>query len=481
MTVTPGTDVSVAFAPQPTAARSDTGTAFVSGLALKGTTSGAISAASASSSMAEWIVKHGARQSYNGPVYDAVESAFADGVNRLYFSRQVGPAAVIASIAVPAVSSKFTAKAKGAGDYGNALYVAVDSSVITVYSGGTEAANVVEVSPTLADVAAAQAWATASSAYIDIVPIGTGALTDSAALALTGGIDDRAAVTATEKAAALARFGKDLGPGNVALPGDTLTASHQLIAQHCAATNRFGYCDAPDSATVGTVTAVGLAARAFGLDLGRRIQLLDGWVTIPGITGGTTRTAPPSGVMLGLAARVDAAGNPNVAVANPNVVSVIASDVHYHRTDTERGALSDAGVTPVILLDGRVGAYDDITVVDGSAYPEWLGAAANRLVMRIVSDANQIAKAHMFAQNNGSVELSAFAGDLKGMLARWFGLGALFGDSTADAFRVAVADPVNTTATLQARQLKASLSLKISPNTRQVQVQITNLPLTAAV
>jgi hypothetical protein len=481
MTVTPGADVSVVYSPKPTAPRTDTGTAFISGLSLKGSTTGTIAATDSCSSMSEWVAKYGARQTFNGPVYDAVETAFAEGVNRVYFSRQAGPAAVLGSVAIPATSSKFTARAKGPGDYSSTLYVGVASGVVTVYDGGTASANIVEVSPFLASVSDAQIWASTYSAYIDIVPIGTGALTDSAALALTGGADDRASVTATEKAAALARFGSSLGPGNVALPGDTLTASHLLIAQHCVALNWFGYCDTPDTATASTVTALGLAARAFGTDAARRIQVLDGWVVIPGVTASTTRVAPPSGLMLGLAARIDQAGNPNVAVANPNVISSTGIDVHYHRTDTERGALSDAGVTPIIVLDGQVGPFDDITPVDPNLNPEWLGAGANRFVMRVVADANAIAKAHMFAQNNGSVELGAFAGDLKGMLARWFSLGALFGDSTADAFRVSTADPVNTTATLQARQLKAAISLRVSPNSRQVQIQITNLPLTAAV
>ena len=128
-----------------------------------------------------------------------------------------------------------------------------------------------------------------------------------------------------------------------------------------------------------------------------------------------------------------------------------------------------------------MGAYDDITAVDPTSSPEWLGAAGNRMVMRIVADAERIARAHMFAQVSGSVSLGAFQGDLKAMLAGWYTLGALYGDTPGQAFRADTGDPVNTDATLQARQLRAALTLKLSPNARQVTVSITNLPLTAAI
>lgn len=476
MTVLPGPDVQILDAAPPAASLTDTGTGFVAGLAERGATSGQLTPGHGSASLGEWVAKHGTRQTYNALEYDTVEAFFVDGGTYLYFSRYAGPAAVKASAAVPAASSKFTATAKGPGASYNTLKVGVagsPSSVITVKDGTT----IVEVSPVLADLVAAQAWATSFSSYIDITPLTTGALADSADITLASGVDDRANVTDTERTAALNRFGKNLGPGQVMLPGDTRPQAHALLAQHGLTYNRFALGDGPDSATAATVAAVGTAARALGKDLARHIQILAPWLTVPGTAPGTFRTIPPCGVHAGLCARNDAAGNPNRAVAGRNALSRFAIAPKYILTDTDRAAYSDAGITPYILEDGFVQPYDDITPVDPLTYPEWLGAAGNRLVMRIVADALTIAKAHMFGSVSGQVDLSAFGGDLKGMLAGWYSDRALYGDTPAAAFRVETGPTVNTPTTITARQLKAALALKIAPNARQVIVAITNTPL----
>jgi hypothetical protein len=474
----PGPDVQIVDAAPPSTSLTDTGTAFVVGLAERGATPTQLAPTDAVTSLGEWITQYRQRQSNNGPDYDTVEAFFAEGGARLYFSRKLGPDAAPAEAAVPAASSKFTATAKGAGAYGNNLTVAVASGVITVKESGTT----VEVSPALASTAAAQDWATNSSDWIDITPLASGALSDSAAVALAGGDDDRANITDTEIQTALDRFGKNLGPGQVLAPGDTRTAMHTKLAQHALDRNRFAYGDAPDSVSASTAAAAGTAVRALGRDLARHIQLLDGWGFAPGTAGGTTRTIPPSGVQAGVAARSDSAGNPNRAIAGRNGISRFLTGLKHNRTDADRETLANAGVTAFVVDQGVVQAYDDITPVNPETDPEWLGAAGNRLVMRIVADALEIAKAHMFGAVSGPVDLDAFAGDLKGMLAGWFTERALFSvDGTpAGAYRVETGPSVNTTESLQARQLKAALALKISPNARQVIVQITNTPLTEA-
>jgi hypothetical protein len=476
----PGSVVEIVDAAPPATTLIDTGTAFVVGLSERGAITGQLTPDDAVHSLGEWVAAYGDRQSYNGLEYDTVEAFFADGGTRLFFARYAGPAAVKASRAVPTSSSKFTATAVSEGAWGNDITVAVASGVITVSEDGV----VKETSPALADIAAAQAWAAASSSLITITPLTTGALADSAALALQGGADDRTNATDTERTAALARMGRDLGPGVVLMPGDSRGAAHTLLATHARDNNRFAYGDAPDSPTAATVAAAGTAVRTLGRELARHIQLLEPWLTAPALTaGGATRTIPPSGVQAGMAARNDAAGNPNRAVAGRNGASRFALGVKYARLDSERETLADAGVTVIRLKDGLVQTYDDVTPVDPDADPEWLGAAGNRLVMRIVADAYDIADAHMFGSVAGPVDLAAFGGDLTGMLLRWFQVGALYSaDGTpAGAFRVETGAAVNTAETLAARQLKAALALKISPNARQVLIEITNTPVESAV
>lgn len=486
MTLTrPKVDVLIQDSAPPGVALTSTGTAFIVGLALKGTAQNAVDGVAAPldptvdgiHNMDELIAKHGARQTYNGLEYDAAEAAFADGVNVLYWSRKVGPSAVRASGAVPASSSQFTAKAKGPGAYANTYTVTVASSVITVRDGST----VIDTSPVLADVAAAQTWATQTSTTIDIIPIGSGALTNSAAVTMTGGADDRASITDVEIQNALNRFGKNLGPGNVAAPGDTRTAMHQMLAQHALDRNRWAYGDAPDSATNTTVTAAGTAVRALGRDLARKIVILDGWGYMPPLTAsGSQRTVPGSGVMLGGAATIDAQGNPNVAIAGANFASRAFTGVKRQRTETELDALAAAGVTPLVFDDGAVRPMDDITPVDPDVDPEWLGAAGGRMMMRIVADVLTIGKAHQFKQTAPKLEISGFHGNVAGMLQGWLAKGALFTDETgteASAFRVETADPVNTLTTIALKQLNVALALKLTPNSRQVTAKITNTPV----
>lgn len=469
----PGPDVQILDAAPPASTLTDTGTRFIAGLSERGATSGDVAPGEVVHSLGEFTERYGARQSYNGPEYDTVEAFFAEGGSRLFFSRIAGPAAVIAQAAVPATGSKFTAKAKGPGAYYNDVTVAVASGVITVKKGATT----VEVSPALADIAAAQAWATDVSEWINITPLASGALADSAAVTLAGGADDRTNITDTERTAALARFGRDLGPGQVSMPGDTRSQAHAMLASHALAMNRFALADAPDTATVATIVAAAAAIKALGVDKARHIQLLDPWHVAPAISGSGTRTVPPSAVHGGLAARVDAMGNPNRAVAGRRVVSRFATGLKYRRSDAEREQLANAGVT-VYVDDQGVQPYDDVVPVDAATDPEWLGAAGNRFVMRVIADALDIAKNHMFGSVAGPVDLAAFQGDLKGMLAGWYADGALYGATAADAFRVETGAAVNTPETLAARQLRAAIALKIAPNARQVIVQITNTPLT---
>lgn len=471
----PGSVVEIIDAAPPASATTDTGTAFVIGMADRGPLTGQLTASDVFHSLSEWEAIHGSRQSYNSPEYDAIEAFFSEGGSSLYFARYAGATPVKASITLPASGSQGTFYAASEGAWANGGTITIASGVVTIAVGG-----VTEVSDTLSTVSDLVDFVADSEVvtYTPSVSVGT-ALSDSAARTLAGGTDDRATASTTHHEGALDRFGSDLGPGSVLAPGLTTGDAHTALATHARDNNRFAYCDAPDSATVATVAAAATAVRSLGSELARHTQVLDPWLTMIGTTAGTTRTVPPSGVQAGMAARTDAAGNPNRATAGRNGISRVALDVKYARSDTDRETLADAGVTVIRNMGGFVQTYDDVTPVNPTTDPEWLGAASNRMVMRIIADAYSIADGHMFGSVSGPADLAAFNGDLKGMLAGWFNLGALYSPdgSAAGAFRVETGSAVNTPTTLAARQLRAALALKLSPNARQVVVQITNTPL----
>ena len=65
-----------------------------------------------------------------------------------------------------------------------------------------------------------------------------------------------------------------------------------------------------------------------------------------------------------------------------------------------------------------------------------------------------------------------------GIVAACSNLGALYGDTPADAFVVNVGSPVNTPATIAAGELNAQASVRMSPFAQYVQILLTAVPTT---
>jgi hypothetical protein len=486
MTLTrPKVDVQIKDSAPPSVALTGTGTAFIVGLAHKGPAETAadglaspLAISDAVHSLDELIAKYGPRQSYNGLEYDAAEAAFTDGVAALFFSRKVGPAAVKASITVPSASPQYTVKAKGPGLYANGWTFTMTSGVGTLKDS---AGALLEVTPTLATVADLQAWATQTSQQIDIAPSGSGALVDSAARALAGGVDDRTNITDVQIQHAMDRFGRNLGPGNMALPGDTHPSILAYWAQHCATYNRWAYVDMTDSPVAATVTANAATIRALGRDLARRMIPIDGW----GYMTAADRQRHPAH-RPGL--RRDARrrrhhrrrGQPERRDRRPELLQprVHRPEVQPHRRRPRR--VRRRRRHPAAVRRGRRPPDGRHHRGRSRRRPEWLGAAGGRMLMRIVADILTIGKAHQFQQTSPKLAIADFHKDVGGMLQGWLAKGALFTDDSgaeSSAFNVVTGPPVNTVDTMAAKQLNVAVSLKLTPNSRQVTAFITNTPV----
>lgn len=470
MVLVPDATVLIQDAPPPVTALNDTGTKFMVGLSDRGRATGNVKPEDACHSYAEWLAQNGAVQSYNANEAAAAQRHFDEGGSRLYFSRKVGPSATFAQV----TATQFTAKGKGPGAGYAGYKVGVTSGVASVKDS---TGAVKEQSPPLATVADLQTWATTYSALVDITPSTSAALANQADVTLAGGSDDRTNITDTQIQAAVDRFGKDLGPGQIDACGDGRSQMHAILGAHALAFNRMALCDPPDTATAATITALGLAIRTLGRDVARHCIVLGDWLTVPGATPGTTQSVPPSAIYSGLCARNDALGNPNVSIAGPASYSRTALGVHYSRSAADLQAFADAGVIPFIVDGGLVQPYDDITPVDSTVDPEWWEASTNRFFMRVIQDVRGIAKAFMWNPVTGSVDYAAYAGAVSGYLAgNWLGI-ALYGDSAQDAFRVDAGPSVNTPQTIAAKKLRVALSLHAAPNVRNADVLISNIPI----
>lgn len=205
----------------------DTGQYFVPGMTERGSTTGY----EVVTSLGEFVDKCGAETTY-GFLYGDLKRFFTRGGSRAFVARVVGPAATVGSNTAvdragsPVATLRFDAANAGAWAATHLTRQVLAGSnsgtfkVVIAYDGA-----VVETKDNLATPADALN-AFASSPYVRLANLSSATAApnnqpaiDGAPVAFTGGSDDRASVTATMIAAALARFPKDLGPGAVAIPG----------------------------------------------------------------------------------------------------------------------------------------------------------------------------------------------------------------------------------------------------------------------
>lgn len=465
----PGSLVINRDAPPARTAPTDTGTWFAAGFADFGPTDEAVKVRS----LKEFKSAFGGRVN-SGSLCDSVETFFREGGSVCYVARVVGPAAANASVTI---DSTVDVEAKYPGAFGNGLNVEVEAGsqsgtfrfVVTHDSD----ASVSETSPDYATVADAEDW---DSAYVTITD-NAGSASDPSVgtYSLSGGSDDYASATDSDWQTALDLFVADLGPGQVSYPGRTTATAHSQLLQHAEDTNRIALLDAADTATVATLTAA--AAAASILPGASRGALFAPWAKIAGVSGGSVRTVPYSAVQAGLEARRDASGlNPNVPAAGVNGQPVSVIELAQSWTDDDRETLNDAGVNVAKLVYGGPRTYGYRTLVDPDTDPNNWQLGNSRLRMAVTAKASEIAERYVLSQIDGKGRtIAAFAGDLSGMLTGYYESGGLYGDSPEEAFRVDTS--VNTPETIEAGQLRAVISMRVSPMAELVVIEIVKVPV----
>lgn len=474
----PGTLVLQQDLSTPGTAPTATDTWHVAGLADRGPTTPLMI-----NSMGQFVANYGERQSYS-VLYDALDAYFREGGARAIVSRIVGPAAAVAGVNLSdGTNPTLRVDAIGPGAYGNNLRVQVIAGatagtfILVIFDLLVE----IERSPELADQAAAVAWA-ANSRFVRVSALaGTGDPIVVAATALTGGTDDRAAVTDTQRIAALTRITKDLGPGQVSIPGATTSTLHLALLDHAAAMNRVALLDAPDTVTAATLLTAGAAARASSN--ARFGGLFAPWGRAPGVAANTTRDIPPSAVVAGTIARSDTSGmSPNVPSAGENGISRYLTSVKATFTALERDSLNEAGVNVLRVVFGSIRIYGYRTAVNPQTNQSQMFLGNSRMLMAITARADAIAERFVFDQIDGKgLKAAELAGDLTAMLDDFYATGSLFGATPDDARRVDVGPTVNTPATIAAGELRAAIYARISPHAELVVIQITKKPVTEAI
>lgn len=279
--------------------------------------------------------------------------------------------------------------------------------------------------------------------------------------------------TPTDLTGGLDLLTKDLGPGQVLVPGSAGTDedAHTDLLGHAAATNRIALLDPP----AGDLTAAALITLAGTLSTAPEARygaLFAPTALVPAYAiGGALRTVPYSAIAAGIIARVDAIYSPNVPAAGDLGRSRFAVDLASTYTDTERADLNDAGVNLARLIYGGVQTYGYRTLAEQAT--GWVALSNARLNMAIVAEAEAIAERYVFRQIDGRrVTISQFGADLTAMLIPYYEQGSLFGTTADDAFYVDVGSAVNTSATIAAGELHAVLAVRMSPFAERVYIEI---------
>lgn len=474
----PGHTVTIGDRAASPVAAASTSNGFMVGVCQKGPTDEPIKAIS----LADAADKIGERLSANPYLYDALDCAFREGASVIYIGRAVGAESDTSEAEAVDASSKKTLRflAKSPGEWGNNLKVEITLSggkiTITVKLSST----VVETSPALDTNAEAVEWGK-SSAYVDVVDISAAESAGDAktqSLTLSEGKDDVAGVGTTQIENALKILTKDLGPGQVAAPGFTSEAIHKAVLTHAANNNRKPLLDDPVETTKSELVSHATALRGATAKHG---CLLASWAYVPGLSLGTERKVPSSGIQMGLIARSEGEGNgPNKAAAGKRGRSKYATGLVTLFTDTERGELDEAGVIASIMVRGVVTTYGNVTLVNQTTEPNWKSFSASRLVMGVAAKAEEILESYDFEQIDGHGYIfKKLQGDLSGGACMPFYLAdELYGQTPEEAFFVNTGPDVNTPTSIAAEEIKAQIGIRVSPTASFLEVEVVKVPTT---
>ncbi|HTU14200.1 MAG TPA: hypothetical protein VMF31_03295 [Solirubrobacterales bacterium] len=458
----PGNETTLIDELPPRSAANDTGVAFFAALTERGPVDRPVAVRSVRQLRRDF----GAATNYSS-LEAAATAFFAKGGSLFHLTRAVGPAAVKATgdLSDGSTGDALTVKAVDPGAWGNAITVA-----FTV-SGGNITAVVkldgkdVENSGPQVGKPGITAWSQ-TSRWVRITDGGGGSAT-SATVTLATGTDDRASITATQWKSALDLFERDLGPGQVAIPGVTAAAVHDEILLHASTHNRFGLLDADPSDTPATIIAAAEALTADGL--GRHGAMIAPRVSDNGAL------LPGSPYVAGRLAHTDRVAGPGQYAAGSGYGDLEGVSLSVVYTDEERNALNEAGVQVIHDVKGAIRIYGFRTLAEPDS--EYVEAAHARVIMALRADLEAAMEPFVLKRIDGrGKRLGELEGVLTGVCQRYFLSENLYGASPEQAYRVDAGSALNTPATLAAKELHAGVAVRVVPGAERVYLNLTKAP-----
>lgn len=483
----PGVNVTTRDNAPPTSIPVDVATAFMVGITEAGPTVPNVS------DLVQNIEEYKAKWAPSGQAYaagigmfNAASSFFKRRGNRLYVGRVVGVGAVKAKIDVPQTGGgsppvAFTVEAKGFGEYANSYTATIQDTAVNAEIGAgafrivlKSGTTVLESSYDLADTLAAQSWAVINSDYITVKP-GAGTADPSPGdYALTGGLVDVGTIVDANWTAALANLSVALGPGTLSAPGMTTDAIHIAAAKHAEINGRVAFLDGADTATAATLIAASKAVIDASGKRSRYSSIFSPWVVVAGDAPGSIVKVPPAPVVQAVFASNMASGiSANQPSAGERGILDIALDLTQSYSDADRQAMNAQGVNVLRDIFGTRKVYGWRTTADPVNDPRWIGLGNTLLHRQIIALANAVGERFIFRQIDGQGRLfTEFNGTLNSEVCMpLFLAGSLFGESPSEAYRINTAS-VNTPATIANNELHAVISVRMSPFTEEIDIEV---------
>lgn len=286
-----------------------------------------------------------------------------------------------------------------------------------------------------------------------------------------------------DQAAAAARFGGQLGPGQLMAPEVVLTADQTVLRDWAWDNNRVYIAQAPDGASQAACITL---AEALIDDAGGRNAMLEGDILlIPGTAPGSTREVAASVVKGGLIAKSDrVTGNPNLAAAGAHTpgaggVSDYVVGIKNERTAASQATLAQSQVNSFRTVNGEVRSYGFWTLADLDVLPHWWDMSGSRTIMAIRAREAAVAEEMMFGQvaADGAF-LDRYKGALSGELAEFQRIGAVYGTAENPGYNVDVTATVNPLANLAGGKVTAVITAKTSPFAAELSITLTRRAIT---
>lgn len=459
----PGINVQTQDSPPNSSPPTDTGQTFAGVVCERGPTGSAF----AVNTFAEAKAAIGTRFSWNARYYDGIEKFYQRGGSRLFLSRIVGPAAARATARLleTGAEESLNAEAIGAGEFYNGIQlrtVAQGENVQIVVSH-REYTEVSERSPYAATQEELINWAR-NSRYIRLA-LGRSARLPRAAVTieLREGRDDRANITDRQKVESLAAFNRELGPGQVTIPGATTRAAWEGALTHAREFGRDAILSYPDTEEEATLRTLAEEVRG----LGRYGAAFAGWLVYPGEAVGTSKTVAPDMIVCACIAANDAATNglgQNQAIAGfrrgviAEAEAVTQGESRTWRNEEARERLNAAGVNLIRETNNRVLIFGWRSLVEEVRDPGWTNFGHRRLHTALVAKCEAALEDYIFEEINRRL-LKEIQGIIASkVLNPYFVFGSLDGETPERAYEVET-ESVNNAETAERKEVNIAVTV----------------------